>query len=166
MHSRSCWTCRGTSRHNLHSSLVDNGRYFDDRRVPPAHYTLVSDCFRLDNANGGLLLPSVRQDITLASVGIPRLREDWSYVMVRNRATSCGLDDGVMCPRCPICIRHRRRANPFPRQCQHIRDTPVDRDQGTSSLLFLSFRSLSLLFFDFFSFLLPVSATAIPGAVA
>ena len=47
MHSRSCWTCRRTSRHSLHSFLVDNGRYRDDRWIPSPCYMLDSDCFRI-----------------------------------------------------------------------------------------------------------------------
>ena len=31
MRSRSCWTCRGTFRHNLHSFAVDGGWFCDDR---------------------------------------------------------------------------------------------------------------------------------------
>lgn len=36
-------------------------------------------------------------DFTTASVGVPRLRDDWSYVMVRSGLVHnpCGLDDEV-----------------------------------------------------------------------
>lgn len=71
MHSRSCWTCRGTSRRNFHRLLVDNGWYYD-RWV---RYTLVSDCFRIHIRQLGTLLPSDRR--LYHCVG-----PTWSYVMV------------------------------------------------------------------------------------
>jgi hypothetical protein len=76
MHSRSCWTCRGTFRHNLHSFLVDSGWCCDDRWVYPPHW--FSFCFRIHTnthrqANTGLLLPHQSGDFTVASVGLARV---------------------------------------------------------------------------------------------
>ena len=81
-HSRSCWTCRETFRHRLHSFLVDSGWYYDDRWIPPPDLSLLYS--RIYTANVGLFLPHHPGDFTPASVGVATHSGDCSYVMMRN----------------------------------------------------------------------------------
>jgi len=78
--SKSCWTCRGTSRHNLGSFLVDNGWHYGHT----GHWFLnVLEYIRI--AKTGLLLPHQFGDFTLASFDVAGPWNDCSYVMVAER---------------------------------------------------------------------------------
>lgn len=97
--SRSCWTCKGTSRHNFHSFLVDNGWYHADRWVPSSHYTLVSDCFNRIHTRQRRLVTSISPET------LPSRRSAWPnygmigvmLCMMRNGLghTLCVLDDSA-----------------------------------------------------------------------
>ena len=156
MRSRSCWTCRGTSRHNLHNFLVGDWRCHDGRWYPTAFYTGFRFVLEYTPPMWLVASPSVRKLYPSVGGGT-RLWNDWGYVMVRNGVSlPGGLDDGPCARGPPFAVGQQGifiGALMFPRQSQQGYKGRTHRSR--SSLLFapLSFRSppsFSLTFSSFF----------------